>query len=97
MSKYVFPAVFTEEKVGYSINFPDVDCCFTQSKNIAEGIENAEDVLMMMLADLERNQKPIPKPTPIKQIKTDELSFATMILCDTSNEPDYDKQHQETA
>ena len=32
MAQYVYPAVFTEEDCGYSINFPDLENCFTSRK-----------------------------------------------------------------
>lgn len=38
MAKYVYPAIFTPEKGGgYSIAFPDVEGCFTQGKDMADG------------------------------------------------------------
>ena len=42
MAKYVYPAVFTpEEDGGYSINFPDIEGCFTQGENLADGMAMA--------------------------------------------------------
>ena len=47
--KYVYPAIFTEEKKGdYSIEFPDIDGCFTCGTDLADGIAMAADVLIIM-------------------------------------------------
>lgn len=86
MAKYVFPAVFTQESNGYSVNFPDVECCYTDADTLDEALERAEDVLQMMLADAEENGNPIPKPSAIKDIPVDADSFVVPVRCDTANE-----------
>ena len=86
MAKYVFPAVFTQEANGYSVNFPDVESCYTDADTLEDALERAEDVLQMMLADAEEDGKPIPNPTPIKDIQADANSFVVPIRCDTANE-----------
>ena len=43
MAQYVYPAVFTEEDCGYSINFPDLENCFTSAETLGEGIKMAND------------------------------------------------------
>ena len=88
MPKYVYPAVFTQEKEGgFFINFPDVKSCFTQGENIIDGVEKAEDVLAMMLCYYEKKGIPIANPTPIKEIEVDDESFVTLIKCDTTDYP----------
>ena len=88
MPKYVYPAIFTQEENGYySINFPDVEACFTQGNSILDGMENAEDVLAMMLCYYEQQGTPIAPPTAIKEIKTDSNSFVTLVKCDTTDYP----------
>ena len=84
MAKYTYPAVFVkEEEGGYSIYFPDIEGCYTQAENIAEGIENAADALCMMLYELEKQGKPIPVSSNIKSITTSDEDFATLVACDT--------------
>ena len=84
MAKYAYPAVFENEDTGgYSIYFPDVDGCYTQAEDIAEGIENAVDALCLMMYELERQEKSIPKCSSIKDIEVGKDDFATMIACDT--------------
>jgi len=69
MAKYTYPAVFEKEQEGgFSIYFPDIEGCYTQSEDIAEGIENAGDALCLMLYELEKQGVPIPKATAINDI-----------------------------
>ena len=37
MAKYAYPAIFTPEKVGWSIRFPDFESCYTSAETLAEG------------------------------------------------------------
>jgi predicted RNase H-like HicB family nuclease len=84
MAKYTFPAVFEKEaEGGYSIYFPDVEGCYTQAEDLTEGIENASDALCLMLYELEKENKDIPKATNIKNIKANEEDTVTLIACDT--------------
>ena len=62
MSKCVFPAVFQwdpKENV-YYVNFPDMDGCFTDGATLAEAMENAEDVLNLMIWSMEHEKQVIP-------------------------------------
>ena len=44
MAKYIYPAIFTPEKDGgYSINFPDLEGCYTYGDDLADGMEMAKD------------------------------------------------------
>ena len=84
MAKYTYPAVFEKEQEGgYSIYFPDVEGCYTQAEDLAEGIENAGDALCLMLYELEKEGKSIPKATDIKDINQNADDIVTLIACDT--------------
>lgn len=84
MSKYLFPAVFTPESNGsYSVNFPDIEGCYTQGNNLKEAYEMAEDVLCLCLYDMEETNKPIPSPSNPKDIVKDDNSFVAIIGVDT--------------
>lgn len=102
MSKYVYPAIFTDEgNEMYSIDFPDVPNCFTSGTGLINGIIMAEDVLALMLCYREKEGLEIPPATPMEHLQVPENSFATLILCDTTDYPlteaADDEQHQETA
>ena len=84
MAKYTFPAVFENEKSGgYSIYFPDIEGCYTQAEDLAEGVENASDALCLMLYELERQGESIPKSSSIKSIEVGNDDIVTLIACDT--------------
>lgn len=83
MASYVYPAVFTQEENGYFIDFPDFDSCYTQGKDLADGIHMAEDVLSLMLTHFEDEGREIPKASNINDLQRGEGVFATYIACDT--------------
>lgn len=83
MSKYIFPAIFTKEKNGYSVNFPDIDGCFTCGETLEEAIEMAVDALSLMLADYEETGTDIPTATKINQLVTNNNEFAKLITGET--------------
>ena len=90
MAKYAYPAIFENEpEGGYTIYFPDIEGCYTQSEEVTEGIENAGDALCLMLYEREKENKPIPKATNIKDIEVNGESFVTLIACDTKFYKDY--------
>ena len=85
MAKYTFPAIFEKEQDGgFSIFFPDIQGCYTQSEDMAEGVENASDALCLMLYTLEEDGLHIPKATAAKSITTGEDNIVKLINCDTS-------------
>ena len=84
MAKYTYPAIFEKEQEGgYSIYFPDIEGCYTQAEDTAEGIEKASDALCLMLYELERQDISIPKPSNIKDIEVVDDGIVTLVACDT--------------
>ena len=84
MAKYVYPAVFTPEEEGYSINFPDLENCFTSAETLEEGMEMANDVLCLTLYGLEQDDKPIPPASTVNAVEHRPEEFVTLISCDTA-------------
>ena len=80
--KYIFPAVFTEED-GYSVDFPDLDGCFTCGSTLEEALAMANDALSLMLVHYEDEHREIPSPSSIKDISVSDNEFVTLIQCDT--------------
>ncbi|MCD7834317.1 MAG: type II toxin-antitoxin system HicB family antitoxin [Lachnospiraceae bacterium] len=83
MPKYAYPAVFTKEENGYSIQFPDLESCYTSAKDINEGIAMAEDVLCLTLYWREKEGKEIPAPAGVNEIAHAENEFVSLVACDT--------------
>ena len=81
--KYAYPAVFTPECGGYTVNFPDVPSCYTEGDTLAEAIENAADVLCLRLYDMEEAGDSISSPSAIDAIETDNDAFVSVVACDT--------------
>lgn len=85
MAKYVYPAIFTPEEDGkFSIDFPDLEGCFTCGDNLADGIEMANDALALMLTHYEDNKRSIPEASAINDLAMNGDEFATYISCDTN-------------
>lgn len=81
--KYVYPVIFEDaEEGGYVVTVPDIPCCFTQGDDMADAIFMAEDVIAMMLADYEDNNKPVPTPSKISDIKTN--GIVSLVVADTT-------------
>lgn len=84
MARYVYPALFTAEpEGGYSVNFPDLEGCYTQGDTLDEALRMAEDVLCLTLYGLEEDGKEIAPPSDIRSftLRDDELS--SLVNCDT--------------
>ena len=87
--KYVYPAVFTPEENGQiSVNFPDLESCYTCGDDLVDALYMAEDVLAMTLVSYENDSTPIP--TPSKKLSLEDGEFQNFIVCDTDN---YRKQN----
>lgn len=84
MSKYAYPAIFTPESDGgYSVNFPDLEGCYTCGDTLADALFMAEDVLALVLYGYEHDEKEIPLPSKSSAISLEENSFVNIVACDT--------------
>ena len=83
MAKYVYPAIFTPEPEGYSINFPDLESCYTSAPTLEEGMEMAADVLCLTLYGLEEDGRPIPAASDLRTVKPEGQAFVSLVQCDT--------------
>lgn len=91
--KYVYPAVFTPEENGqFSVNFPDLESCYTCGDDLGDALYMAEDVLAMTLVSYENNSTPIP--TSSKKLSLEDGEFQNFIACDTDS---YRKQNMNRA
>ena len=84
MAKYVYPAVFTPEEKGmYSVDFPDLEGCYTCGENLADALYMAEDALALMLYHLEAENKSIPSPSASNEVPVTGNEFVNLVACDT--------------
>lgn len=80
--KYVYSAVFTPEDNGqFSVNFPDLESCYTCGDDLGDALYMAEDVLAMTLVSYEDKGLAIPVPSKVLPLEAGE--FQNFITCDT--------------
>lgn len=80
--KYIYPAVFTPEDNGqFSVNFPDLESCYTCGDNLGDALYMAEDVLAMTLVSYEDKGMTIPAPS--EKLALEDNEFQNFIACDT--------------
>ena len=68
--KYLYYATFTPDDGMISVDFPDIEGCYTYGADIAEAIENAQDVLAVTLARMESEGKTMPQATAMQVCDT---------------------------
>lgn len=81
--KYVYPAILTQEDDGIIVSFPDVEGARTDGATMEEALENAEDVLNLMLLTMEEKHMDIKPPTPITSLDVPKGSTVALVRADT--------------
>ncbi len=95
MAKYAYPAIITPEENGqFSVNFPDLESCYTCGDDIKDTLLMAEDVLAFALYTYEKEDREIPKPSAPGKLKLEESEFVNYVACDTL---EYRKMHNNKA
>ena len=79
--KYVYPVIFKEDEGKIGVEVPDIPNCFTFGDNLADAMDMAKDAIEMMLVEYENDNKQIPEPSKIADIKTD--GIVSLIKADT--------------
>ena len=84
MKRYTYPAIITPEENGaYSVNFPDLEGCYTCGDNLGDALYMAEDVLAFVLFDYENEKREIPSPSPVDSLHLEGNEFVNYVTCDT--------------
>ena len=81
--KYIYPAIFTPEPDGISVDFPDLPGCYTDGATVEEAFENAEDALSLMLWRLEKEKQTPPTPTPPTALRAAHGASIALVKADT--------------
>lgn len=81
--RYVYTAVLEPCESGWFVTFPDLTNCFTDGKDLTEAMDNARDVLNLMLMDMEDEKTAIHPATDIRKIETGGGCIKTLISADT--------------
>lgn len=65
---YIYPALFTYEDDGISIEFPDLPGCISCGDTDEEAVRMAKEALALYLYDAEESGDAISTPTPVSKI-----------------------------
>lgn len=83
--KYSYPAVISYDfgdKV-YYVDFPDMKNCFADGLTLREALDNAEDVLNLMLLDAETQGIAVPEASDMDSMNLHAGEIAALITADT--------------
>lgn len=65
---YIYPAIFTYEDDGISVEFPDLPGCLTCADTTEDAIKMAKEALGLHLYDIEEENEPIPTASSINDL-----------------------------
>ncbi len=75
---YYYPAVFTQEEVGFSVRFPDLPGCFTEGDTIEEAYKMSTSAIGLY-AQNEEGEFVFPKASAPNDIELDKNEFLMLI------------------
>lgn len=76
---YIYPAIFSFDSDGISIEFPDLPGCLPCATTVESAMKNAKEALALHLYGMEKDNDDIPEPTDIRSIRTDKNQTITLI------------------
>ena len=79
MESYVFPAIFTGEDKGISIEFPDLPGCLSCADNFRQAFKRAKEVLQLHLLGMIQDDEQIPQATEIEDVTLAEGEIVMLI------------------
>ena len=81
-TKYTYPAIFTKEKDGYYVNFPDIQPCYTEGATLEEAVVMAKDVLESRIEVALEQGETLPVPSNFDTLKGDKVM---LVVADVEN------------
>lgn len=76
---YIYPSIFSFDDDGISVEFPDLEGCFTCGDTTKEAIKNAKEAMGLHLFGMEEDNETIPEATDIKDIKLENNQSIVLI------------------
>lgn len=76
LNKFIYPAIFTPTKVGYSVIFPDLEGCQTNGDSLEEAINMATNTLSLYIF----NRKELPKASNPYEINTNSNNSSIILI-----------------
>jgi len=83
MKNLVYPAIFhINSDKGYTVTFPDLPGCITYGEDAAEALLMAEDAACGWILDELENNRMIPIPSDIQNIKLKKSEYISLMALD---------------
>ncbi|MCM1133581.1 MAG: type II toxin-antitoxin system HicB family antitoxin [Ruminococcus flavefaciens] len=82
--KIMYPALFHQEEESYWVEFPDLPGCQSFGDSKEEIYYNAEEALEAFTLAMLEEKEPLPKASDLREIVTDDSSFASYVTADLS-------------
>ena len=79
MKNYIFPAIFTEEDKGISIEFPDLPGRLSCADNFRQAFKRAKEILQLHLLGMIQDEEQIPEASEIENVPLGEGAALTLI------------------
>ena len=76
---YVYPAIFTYEDDGISVEFPDLPGCLTCADTTEEAIKMAKEALGLHLYGTEKENETIPVASNIRDLSLEKNQIPILI------------------
>ena len=76
---YVYPAIFTYEDDGISVEFPDLPGCLTCADTTEEAIKMAKEALGLHLYGIEEENETIPVASNIRDLSLEKKQIPILI------------------
>ena len=65
---YIYPAIFSYDNDGISIEFPDLPGCFSCADTTEEATINSKEAMALHISSIEEDNEQIPEPSKITDI-----------------------------
>ena len=75
----IYPAIFTYEPEGISVEFPDLPGLCTCGDADADALRMAKEGLELQLFGLEQDGEPIPAPSPANTLRTGDMQVVVLV------------------
>lgn len=79
---YTYPAVFYPDGDGWSVEFPDLENCFTSADSLEEALIEAQSILEDCMYFREVQKDEIPEPTDVDAIVPPEGGLVQRVVAD---------------
>lgn len=77
---HIYPAIFHQENNAFWVEFPDLEGCHTYDTTLYGAIKSAREALAGYLTTLIYDGVDIPKPSPLQDIVTEDIT--SYVTCD---------------